>query len=72
MQVADTGPGMPADGRAHAIHPVLTTKEGGEGTGRGLGLSRRIVGDSYGGGIALDSGPAGTLVEVRLPARRRR
>ncbi len=72
MQVADTGPGMPADVRAHAIDPVFTTKEVGEGTGLGLGMSRRIVVDSYGGGIALDSGPAGTLVEVRLPARRRR
>jgi len=72
VQISDTGPGMPADVRAHAFDPFFTTKGVGEGTGLGLDVSRRIVVDSHGGEIALDSGPSGTLVEVRLPARRRR
>jgi signal transduction histidine kinase len=71
VQVSDTGPGMPDDVRAHAFDPFFTTKGVGEGTGLGLDVSRRIVVDSHGGEIALDSGPAGTVVRVRLPARRK-
>lgn len=72
VQMCDTGPGMPADVRARAFDPFFTTKGVGEGTGLGLDVSRRIVVDSHGGEIALDSGPSGTVVRVRLPARRAR
>ena len=70
VQIVDSGPGMPADVRAHAFDPFFTTKGVGEGTGLGLDVSRRIVVDSHGGEIALDSGPSGTVARVRLPARR--
>lgn len=69
VQVADTGPGMPADVRAHAFDPFFTTKGVGEGTGLGLDVSRRIVVDSHGGEIDIDSDPSGTVVRVRLPVR---
>jgi signal transduction histidine kinase len=72
VQVGDTGPGMPDDVRAHAFDPFFTTKGVGQGTGLGLDVSRRIVVDSHGGEMDIDSDPAGTVVRVRLPARRAR
>jgi signal transduction histidine kinase len=70
VQVCDTGSGMPAAVLAHAFDPFFTTKGVGEGTGLGLDVSRRIVVDTHGGEITLESGPSGTVARVRLPARR--
>ena len=67
VEVADTGPGMPADVQAHAFEPFFTTKEVGKGTGLGLDISRRIVVERHSGEITIESGPSGTLVRVRLP-----
>lgn len=69
VRIADTGPGMSAEVRTHAFDPFFTTKSVGAGTGLGLDVSRRIVVDSHGGEIDLDSGPGGTVVRVCLPAR---
>lgn len=69
VQIADTGPGMPAEVLAHAFDPFFTTKAVGEGTGLGLDVSRRIVVDSHGGAIDIDTDQSGTVVRVRLPAR---
>jgi signal transduction histidine kinase len=69
VHIADTGPGMAADVRAHAFDPFFTTKSVGEGTGLGLDVSRRIVVDSHGGRIDIDSSPSGTTLRVRLPER---
>jgi signal transduction histidine kinase len=67
VEVADTGPGMPDEVRAHAFEPFYTTKELGKGTGLGLDIARRIIVDRHGGDIAIRSEPGDTVVRVRLP-----
>jgi PAS domain S-box-containing protein len=66
LQIADTGPGIPADQVARIFDPFFTTKK--EGTGLGLAISRRIVA-AHKGSIQAESFPgAGTLFTIRLPA----
>jgi signal transduction histidine kinase len=67
VEVADTGPGMSAETRAHAFDPFFTTKGVGEGTGLGLDISRRIV-DRHRGDISIETEPGATVLRVRLPA----
>jgi signal transduction histidine kinase len=67
VEIADTGPGMPADVRAHAFEPFYTTKEVGKGTGLGLDIARRIIVDRHAGDITIESRPGDTVVRVRLP-----
>ncbi len=70
VDVTDTGPGMPAEVQARAFEPFFTTKDVGKGTGLGLDISRRIIGERHGGEIAFDSGPGGTTAHVRIPFSR--
>ncbi|MCJ7514224.1 MAG: ATP-binding protein [Anaerolineales bacterium] len=66
LQIADTGPGIPADQVARIFDPFFTTKK--DGTGLGLAISRRIVA-AHKGSIQAESYPgAGTLFTVRLPS----
>jgi len=67
VDVADTGPGMPADVQARAFEPFFTTKDVGKGTGLGLDIARRIVEERHGGTIGVDSGSDGTTLRVALP-----
>ena len=61
----DSGVGMTADQLAHLFEPYQTTKE--KGTGLGLMITSRIVGD-HGGTIAAESQPGhGTTFTIRLP-----
>lgn len=69
VEVADTGTGMPPEVAARAFEPFFTTKDVGKGTGLGLDISRRIVVERHSGEIAIEPGPGGTLVRVRLPVR---
>ena len=69
VEIADTGPGMSDDVRAHAFEPFFTTKDVGQGTGLGLDISRRIVVERHGGDIAIASRPGETVLRVRLPVR---
>jgi signal transduction histidine kinase len=69
VEIADTGPGMPEEVRAHAFEPFYTTKDIGKGTGLGLDIARRIVADRHGGDITIESRPGDTVVRVRLPLR---
>jgi signal transduction histidine kinase len=57
IEVADTGPGMPADVAARAFEPFYTTKDAGKGAGLGLDIARRIVAERHGGTITIDSRP---------------
>ncbi|HEU4643152.1 MAG TPA: ATP-binding protein [Gemmatimonadaceae bacterium] len=66
MEVTDTGPGIPAEARAHVFEPFFTTKR--DGTGLGLSVSYGIVA-AHGGMISIArSGPEGTTFRVSLPA----
>lgn len=61
------GPPIPPDQLGHIFDPLFTTKPGDEGTGLGLFICRRIVGE-HGGRLDVRSGEDGTAFSVRLPA----
>ncbi|HEY6513024.1 MAG TPA: cache domain-containing protein [Burkholderiaceae bacterium] len=68
IDIADTGPGFPADSELARFQPFKTTKK--EGTGLGLWISRSLV-ERYGGDIRANNrtdGTAGALLTVVLPA----
>jgi signal transduction histidine kinase len=69
VEVADSGPGIPADVAARAFEAFYTTKDVGKGTGLGLDIARRIVVERHGGDISIDSRPGATVLRVRLPRR---
>lgn len=68
VEIADTGPGMPADVAGRAFEAFYTTKPVGQGTGLGLDIARRIVVERHGGTIEIQSQPGDTVLRVRLPA----
>ncbi len=64
--MADNGPGVPEDQRSAIFEPFLSTKGHG-GTGLGLAVARKIVGE-LGGSIRLTSPrEGGAVFEVALP-----
>ncbi len=65
VNVADDGPGIPAEIAERIFNPFFTTKH--QGSGLGLAIVRKIV-DAHDGRIDLDSVPgAGTTFRVTLP-----
>ena len=66
VDVADSGKGFPAEGRARLLEPYMTTREGG--TGLGLAIVGKVL-EEHGGGIELLDNPAGRggLVRLRFP-----
>ncbi|MGN9809128.1 ATP-binding protein [Micromonospora sp. BQ11] len=67
VEVADTGPGIPAAVRPRIFEPFFTTKPVGEGTGLGLDISYRIVVRKHHGDIRVESVPGATVFRVLLP-----
>ncbi|GAB4067045.1 ATP-binding protein [Ancylobacter sonchi] len=65
--VRDNGPGVPEDLMQHLFDPFVTTKP--TGTGLGLALVAKIVGD-HGGIIECDSQPRRTIFRVLMPMYR--
>jgi signal transduction histidine kinase len=65
VDVADDGPGVPADVTDKIFNPFFTTKV--TGSGLGLAIVRKII-DAHDGRIDLNSSPqTGTCFRVTLP-----
>lgn len=64
ISVQDNGEGIPDDLRAHLFDAFVTTKR--NGTGLGLALVAKIIGD-HGGVIDFESLPRRTVFKVSLP-----
>jgi signal transduction histidine kinase len=71
VEIVDDGPGIPPDVQSRMFEPFFTTKSVGTGTGLGLIISNRIVGDRHGGEIEFESRPGETRFKVRLPVHRK-
>ncbi len=69
IQLADSGPGVPAEMREKIFDPFFTTKE--DGSGIGLNIAQRIVAD-HNGAITLGSSRwGGAEFTIELPIERR-
>ncbi|MGA9040500.1 MAG: ATP-binding protein [Terriglobales bacterium] len=66
VEIADNGPGISPEVKAHIFEPFFTTKGVGEGTGLGLDTVQRIV-RKHQGTIQVDSKPGDTRFRVYLP-----
>jgi signal transduction histidine kinase len=65
IEVADDGPGIPADVTERVFEPFFTTKP--KGSGLGLAIVRKIV-DAHDGRLDLRTAPgAGTTIRITLP-----
>ena len=71
VEVVDNGAGIAPEVQSHMFEPFFTTKGVGTGTGLGLIISNRIVGDRHGGEIEFESRPGETRFKVRLPVNRK-
>ncbi|MCX7595019.1 MAG: ATP-binding protein [Fischerella sp.] len=67
VEIADNGPGIPAEIQSRIFEPFFTTKQVGLGTGLGLEIAHRIVVNQHGGDIRCFSRPGDTRFQVRLP-----
>ncbi|HTD53318.1 MAG TPA: HAMP domain-containing sensor histidine kinase, partial [Thermoanaerobaculia bacterium] len=69
ISVADNGPGIPASVRSRLFHPFAAAhREGAEGLGLGLALTRALA-RAHGGDVIAGEAPGGgTIVRVTLPA----
>jgi len=64
VSIQDNGEGIPEDLRAHLFDPFVTSKP--KGTGLGLALVAKIIGD-HGGVVESESQPRRTVFRVMLP-----
>ena len=66
VEIADNGPGIPADVKSRIFDPFFTTKGVGQGTGLGLDVVNRIIKNIH-GQISVTSVPGDTRFQVRIP-----
>src|SRR5689334_16917410 len=67
VEIADDGPGVPADIQDRIFDAFFTTKDVGAGTGLGLSTARRIVDERHHGSLTVSSRPGATTFRVSLP-----
>ena len=67
LRLADDGPGLPERARTHLFEPFTGSARRG-GTGLGLTIARELARGPRGDVTLVDTGPTGTVFEVRLPA----
>jgi len=67
VDVADDGPGVPAEKAGQIFEPFYTTKPIGEGTGLGLSVSLGIA-EAHGGSLALMPSEQGARFRLTIPA----
>ncbi|MDP2265775.1 MAG: ATP-binding protein, partial [Thiobacillus sp.] len=65
IEVADTGPGLPAKVVSHLFEPVASEK-GGDHAGLGLSISRSLV-ERMNGQLSCTTTPQGTFFLIHLP-----
>jgi two-component system nitrogen regulation sensor histidine kinase NtrY len=65
LQVADSGPGIPAQDKSRIFEPYFTTKKGG--TGLGLAIVSSVVSDHQGEIRIFDNKPRGARFVLTLP-----
>ena len=70
VEIADDGPGIPADIQDRVFDAFFTTKDVGEGSGLGLSTARRIVVERHRGSLTFVSRPGATTFRVSLPLAR--
>jgi signal transduction histidine kinase len=70
VEIADDGPGIPAEVQSRIFEPFFTTKGVGNGTGLGLDIVHRIIQKMH-GTVTFKSAPGDTRFLVRLPLRGR-
>lgn len=69
VRIKDSGPGISRDDLPRIFDPFFTTRPPGEGTGLGLSMCRRILGQ-LGGDVYVDSkNTQGAVFTVRLPLK---
>ena len=66
VEIADDGPGIPAEVQSRMFEPFFTTKGVGKGTGLGLDISRRIL-LSHRGNLQVRSQPGETTFTATIP-----
>lgn len=67
VSIGDHGTGIPKEVMPHIFEAFFTTKPQGSGTGLGLEIVYRIVTQSFGGRIDVETEPGNTRFVVRLP-----
>jgi low temperature requirement protein LtrA/signal transduction histidine kinase len=67
VEIADNGPGIPADIKDRIFEPFFSTKDVGAGMGMGLMNTYNIVVEKHKGDIKVFSQPGETRFQVRLP-----
>lgn len=66
VEIADSGPGIPAEIRADLFRAFKTTKA--RGTGLGMATAKRLI-EAQGGAIAAECPPSGgTVITLTIPA----
>ncbi len=66
IRIADDGPGIPPRLSERLFEPFVTG--GSEGAGLGLTISRELAVNHGGDLVLIETGPHGTIFELRLPA----